>query len=396
MTRARRLAILVGLLGALCLAGAIVGVAVVARTSEDGVTRTLGRELDGCDPTAEIPARRDCYVAAFQSTLGERDDAPQLIGVIDQYMNERGGDPLAACHEVMHAVGRGYAQRRGVTLGTLRDHLPRDPSMVCSAGFTHGMLTAMGPEVERLGPRRLSALCATEPSRMLSVSCVHGVGHAFMRTSASLTNGLARCGQMVARDVLDCAQGVFHDYWLAAFGRDEANPRLVTDRSPAGLCGAVPDRFVRGCWFRAGTQLAGAAEWLQSADDVIRECRIFRSVQRAGCVTGFASAAARHPRDQMAICAALPRGDQDDCVRGVLLAPFLRATVADRRALLDECAVLDPSAQRFCVSELARRMTVATDSDVRREVCPGLAHTQARAWCAEGTTRIEDTLDTFD
>src|SRR2546429_384295 len=82
-------------------------------------------------------------------------------------------------------------------------------------------------------------------------SCIHGLGHAYMRLySELLPPALAACRSLGPVDAPDCGQGAFHDYWIALSGLDATrHPAMAV--SPRQLCGRQPALFVRACWFRA-------------------------------------------------------------------------------------------------------------------------------------------------
>ena len=81
----------------------------------------------------------------------------------------------------MHTVAREYALRTELTLAKLMDSLPRTNDPGCSAGYAHGLVTAVAPEIEKAGPKVANRLCAESETRYQRYSCTHGFGHAFMR-----------------------------------------------------------------------------------------------------------------------------------------------------------------------------------------------------------------------
>ena len=92
----------------------------------------------------------------------------------------------------MHTVGRTYARDHGVTLATLMDFLPRTNDPGCSAGFAHGLVTGVAPRTPQ--PGAAAAVCAQAATRYQRYSCVHGLGHAFMRINGDrLPPALALC-----------------------------------------------------------------------------------------------------------------------------------------------------------------------------------------------------------
>ena len=53
----------------------------------------------------------------------------------------------------MHTVAREYALRTHLTLAKLMDNLPATNDPGCSAGYAHGLVTAVAPEIEKAGPK---------------------------------------------------------------------------------------------------------------------------------------------------------------------------------------------------------------------------------------------------
>ena len=92
------------------------------------------------------------------------------------------GRLLGDCHGLMHTVGRAaYAAENGVTLEALMTYLPQTNEPGCSAGFAHGLVTAVAPEIDLGDPASSVAVCDEALTRYRRYSCVHGFGHAFMR-----------------------------------------------------------------------------------------------------------------------------------------------------------------------------------------------------------------------
>src|SRR5262249_21965535 len=135
---------------------------------------------------------------------------------IDAYAAQTGGLLYTSCHLLMHTVGRLYGVREHVTLARLQDYLPRTNDPNCSAGFAHGLITALGPQVKRLGPKGAAAICDRSPTRYQRYSCIHGLGHAYMRIYVeALLPALQSCRLLGPENAADCAQGAFHDYWFS-------------------------------------------------------------------------------------------------------------------------------------------------------------------------------------
>ena len=150
-------------------------------------------------------------------------DPRPVVDTIADMAWSQGGFLLENCHGVMHTVGRRYARRAGVTLANLMNYLPQSNDPGCPAGFAHGLVTAVGPDIDASDPRRAAAVCGDAGTRYQRYSCTHGMGHAFMRIYADeLRPALGLCRALGPQAAPDCAQGAYHDYWFAAIGADDA------------------------------------------------------------------------------------------------------------------------------------------------------------------------------
>ena len=69
-----------------------------------------------------------------------------------------------------------------VTLATLMDYLPADNDPGCTAGFAHGLVTGVAPDIDpSAAARGGGGVRARRETRYQRYSCIHGFGHAFMR-----------------------------------------------------------------------------------------------------------------------------------------------------------------------------------------------------------------------
>src|SRR5205085_220172 len=128
-------------------------------------------------------------------------------------------------------------------------------------------------------------------------SCIHGLGHAYMRLySELLAPALSMCRALGRVNAPDCAQGAFHDYWIAESGLDSTKA-LHAAASPRRLCGRQPALFVRACWFRAFLERP-PRHAIATARDVSSACRGLVAIQRAGCVTAASLVTTPDPFDQ--------------------------------------------------------------------------------------------------
>jgi hypothetical protein len=297
-------------------------------------------------------------LALIVSTHDPADELPR----IDSYVQTQTGWLPANCHILMHAVGRAYGRVAHVTLGNLLHYLPKTNNPNCSAGFAHGLLIALGPQVKKLGPKGAAAECARAPTRYQRYNCIHGLGHAYARTYVdAIAPALAACEQLGRDDAADCAQGVYHDYWIAVSGLDSAHAPADEVTDPRRLCGTQPTQFVLSCWYRALLERPPKHP-LTSADDIRSECNGLTALQRTGCVIGSSVIVSNDPYEQLQVCARLGGADAAACVRGVRAPALLGAPIANQLQLIQGCAGFDRGSQRACYGATRRVCVRGADS----------------------------------
>ena len=207
------------------------------------------RDLAACGAIADSGEARTCYAGALSGLMSAADDpGPVLEEIAVAAYSDPSGRLLGDCHGLMHTVGREFAAEHGVTLESLMTYLPQTNEPGCSAGFAHGLVTGVAPDIDLSRPQEAAAVCRQTATRCQRYSCVHGFGHAYMRlVREDLTAALELCGTLGA-DAPDCSQGAFHDYWFAVAGADDTQrPETVVD-DPRELCGMQAEPFVRPCW----------------------------------------------------------------------------------------------------------------------------------------------------
>ena len=189
--------------------------------------------------------------------------------------------------------------------------------------------------------------------------------------SETLGPALAACkalGRMVAAD---CAAGVFHDYWLALSGSDQAVSPGKQITSPRALCGAQPAWAVRGCWFRASLEHPPAHIPDRARDLPSRLCPGLGTLQRAACVTGAMVVWGNDPYRALAGCAAMAApADEVSCVRGVKAQALAGRPVKDLVRLVQGCSAFAAAARDQCARWLGTELQVVTDGTFAAEGCP--------------------------
>ena len=352
-------------------------------------------DLEHCGRATADEARA-CYASDFLAFVSGADDPRAAVAAITKAVRARGGGLLADCHVIMHTVGRTYARRAGVTLGTLMDHLPRDNDPGCPAGFAHGLVTGVAPDIDPDRPRDALAVCGAAQTRFQRYSCIHGFGHAFMRIYADrLDLALPLC-RALGPQAPDCAQGAYHDYWLSVLGADDTSAPADAVRDPRALCAAQPAVFVRPCWYRAFLENRPAGFVLETPADLDGACAGLTGRQRGGCITAAALIGPSDPAAQLAICARLAAAaDAASCVRGTKVAKALESPTAARLRLIDGCRRFAAAARAACYRWLGKALAVVTDGAFARDGCPRLSPPGARRACEQGASTMEDPLVTF-
>ena len=318
------------------------------------------------------------------------------MAAIEAAARAEGGFVLSSCHGVMHTVGRTYARDGDLALSDLQDVLPRSNDPGCSAGFAHGLVTGVAPTIDVRRPREAGEVCEDAGTRYQRYSCVHGLGHAFMRIHGDrLGPGLALCRALGPQVAPDCAQGAYHDYWFAVVGVDEATLSEESVTDPRRLCAAQPAAFVRPCWYRAFVDNRPAGIVVDSPEHFDVLCEGLDGLQREGCVTAVSVIGPPDPAEQLQLCAALANADAASCIRGTKVQNLLGASTASFVALVERCEQFEGGTRAACFRWLGKTVAVLTDGAFARDGCPRLAQEDARRLCRAGAATMEDALVTF-
>lgn len=347
--------------------------------------------LSSCAPL-ETAAKARCYVDGLLREV-ERGGSPATgVPRIDGQVHDVGGFLEAACHSLMHEVGRTWAKRHGVTIETLYTYVPRSNDPGCSAGFGMGMAMYLGPKLV-LEPRSVLGTCSELPTRFREYTCVHGSGHAFMRGfHGQLTDSVRACNALGQLRAPDCAQGAFHDYWIALGGADGATAPAGAETSPETVCGAF--QYKRPCWYRYFWERKASLR-VYTAQDLLDACEDLDDLQRAGCLGGASLLVSRErdPVDHARVCTELSGTDTYNCLRGVNV-PALDGKRFEQIRLLGTCGDLPDETRSWCFRWFARTLSVVTDGAVARR-CGELDAVRDRASCVVGSSRTNRPLRTF-
>src|SRR6185503_18534170 len=109
---------------------------------------TLGARLAACE-SADTDAMRACYARKL-TALAWKDPTGFL---------------LPNCHVLMHAVGRSYVARHHVTLERVMSFLPLSNDPSCPAGFSHGLIIGVAPQIDLTNPRSSARRCERAATR---------------------------------------------------------------------------------------------------------------------------------------------------------------------------------------------------------------------------------------
>jgi hypothetical protein len=336
----------------------------------------------------------NCYVTRLLADVEKSGDPAHELPRIDVKVRTAGGYLESACHMMMHQVGREYARRHHVTLANLQRYLPRSNDPGCSAGFGMGMVLTLGPQIGQLGPQGAIQLCMKAPTRYRSYTCVHTLGHAYMRLyHEQLPFAVQACRALPAAQAPDCAQGAYHDYWLSIAGRDATTKQRHGVRSARILCARAIPAFVRPCWYRFFLELPPKTPPTNAAG-VRSLCTGLKWLQRSGCIGAASLITSADPFIQIRICNKLHGADTISCLHGMNVQNVATARGSRRVKLIERCAALRSSAQGACYEWLGTTLSVVTNGRFRTLACPFIAP-DGRNACLAGANRMNRALVTF-
>lgn len=348
--------------------------------------------LSKCEPLAER-ARARCYVRGLLTAVERAEDPARGVPAIDEQVHEVGGFLEAACHSLMHEVGRTWAKRHDVTIENLFRYVPRSNDPGCSAGFGMGLSMYLGPKLV-VEPRSLLRTCSQLPTRFRTYTCVHGAGHAFMRGFHShLRDAVTACNALGPIAAPDCSQGAFHDYWISLGGGDGTEAPEHADDSPESVCGAYT--YKRPCWYRYFWERKASTR-VYAVGDILGLCTSTKETQRAGCVSGASLLVSRErdPVDHARVCSELTGTDTYNCLRGVNV-PALAGRRFEQLRLIRTCGDLPTETRWWCYAWFGRTLAVLTDGAFQTAGCAQLEPEHARVSCSAGGARMGRPLRTF-
>ena len=337
--------------------------------------------------------KRACYIRGLLAEVQKTNDPARTLPRIDAEVHRNGGYLESNCHIFMHAVGRTWARRHGVTFENLRNYIPRSNDPGCSAGFGMGLVIYLGVQIVA-DPDSALKSCTSLPTRFREYTCIHGTGHALMRGyHGQLAGAVLACTKLGPRFAADCAQGAFHDYWISLSGGDGTTRPSEADTDPRSVCGRYA--FPRPCWYRYFWERQGD-EWVGGVDGLLRLCGKLSGMERAGCMGGASLLLQRElgSVDHALVCARLGATDSVDCVRGVNV-PVVAGDKYEQLRLFRTCRKFPQHARHRCYAWFGKTLTVVTDGRFARSGCPNLNVPDVRAACIAGARRANQALVTF-
>jgi hypothetical protein len=336
-------------------------------------------------------AKDACYIRLLRQDIERSGNPATELPRIDGRARAAGTALYGRCHLLMHTVGREWAAAHRLTIEQLQNVEPRSNDPGCSAGFGMGLVMYLGPQIIATGGKSALPSCVRLPTQYRRYTCVHSLGHALMRGyHEALFLAVGACAKLGARFAPDCAQGAFHDYWIALRGADETTSPVHAVRSARALCKTYP-RFAVGCWYRYFIELAPAPS-ISTGADVERTCRGLVGAQRKGCIGGASLALGGEAFEQTRLCSRLPAGDAVPCLHGVTVQATEGKPAAQRR-LLGECSRFPAGARSGCTSWFGLTLNLVTNGRFAR-VCTTLA-VDERGACLTGARRYTGPIVTF-
>ena len=402
MTRVRRAILGIAVLAALAAASVACSAGddepeSSAPSTESDTAPAEERGLEECGAIEDADAARECYAQALAALFeGEDDPAGPLEEAAVAAYSDPTGRLLGDCHGLMHTVGREFAAEHQVTLATLMTYLPQSNEPGCTAGFAHGLVTGVAPQIDLSRPAQAAAVCDETDTRYQRYSCVHGFGHAFMRlVREDLDEALLLCDALGEVSAPDCSQGAFHDYWFAVIGADDTEPPAEVADDPRVLCGAQAAQFVRPCWYRAFVD-DRPDQPVNGAEDIEALCTGLEGLQRQGCITAASVVGPPDPSEQLAICTEFEGEDAVSCIRGTKVQNLLAtATPEDLVALIRQCDGFPGETKTACYRWLGKVLAVLTDGAFEDFGCGSLPDAATRRACVQGVRSMNGALETF-
>lgn len=313
----------------------------------------------------------NCISAAVSKEIDKKKNPATFLTVVDNRVMQ--GDPklIIFCHTAMHKSGRDFVFKNKLTLADLERYTPRSDNSNCPAGFTHGMISAIG--INRSNAAELLKTCARQKTRSEQYSCAHGVGHSFNRFYENDVAKTAKaCLALESKTAQSwCAQGMYHDYFIATSGGLYSRSEIKKEKETLRVCQDGPRDFLSECYFRL-FQAENRPE--------VRDSRILKSLcprDREDCIRGAATSTVRD-NNIVNVCSELREKDALACLSGsgLIIPDYSVSSQPDSQALIYRRSTLNPlidqclglrgsKLKESCVYWIAFRSTRSISVDIR-------------------------------
>jgi hypothetical protein len=188
-----------------------------------------------------------CYQRRYRAMAAVRGAGPAIRDLRER--SARVGYLRAACHQLMHGIGRDAGRRFGISAFAQGDDS-------CSSGFFHGVVESV---MTRAGAPRLrrdaTGVCApfreSGPHGIAHYNCVHGMGHGFMDVyDGDVFRSLDGCGELPdGWERHHCEGGVFMEN-LTSVAKPRSPPGHLRPERPLYPCTAVAPRYKHECYMK--------------------------------------------------------------------------------------------------------------------------------------------------
>lgn len=218
---------------------------IALSAAPDGGRAAVPGAIEQCDGAGAIDF--GCYERRYRALAAAHGPGAAISDLRERAV--RVGYVRAACHQLMHGIGRDAGRRRGIEAFDQGDD-------TCSSGFFHGVVEAV---MARIGARRIDAagtgVCALFRAReargFATYNCIHGMGHGFMDVyGGDVFRSLRGCEGLPGRWERDhCVGGVFMEN-LTARHHAGRPARHLRPKQPLYPCTAVAPRYKHECYMK--------------------------------------------------------------------------------------------------------------------------------------------------
>lgn len=173
----------------------------------------------------EVSALDDLYELARTNPSLALDKVPQIMEANPEFMNR--------CHEITHKIGHfAYASLKERAFDFVRP--------MCGAGYLHGLLEeAVIFEGAVSLKDKVHQVCKEDQIE----SCLHGLGHAILKTAQSTHAAIDLC-RLVTSEHTDCYDGVFMEHFDS-----ESSSKQISYTDGLSVCLNMSSDVQPSCFF---------------------------------------------------------------------------------------------------------------------------------------------------